>query len=60
MGDIRIAQRFSIDRKDSIYFGLEKPTGGPDRFLRAFVDEMKDLIKKGFGFAGHHFEISKT
>ena len=43
----------------AIYFGLEKPVGGPNSFLRGMVDELKDLIEKGFSFAGYHFTIKR-
>ena len=43
-----------------IYCGYEKPAGGPNSFLKAFVDEMIGLIEKGFDFEGHHFQITKV
>ena len=43
-----------------IYFGLEKPVGGPNTFLRAFVTELKYLIANGFTLNGFQFQISKV
>lgn len=43
----------------AIYFGLEKPVGGPNTFLQGMVDELKILIDDGFSFAGHQFKISR-
>ncbi len=43
----------------AIYFGLQKPVGGPNSFLRGMVDELKDLIEKGFSFGGYDFTIKR-
>lgn len=40
-----------------IYYGLEKPIGGPNTFLRAFIDDMKILLENGFFHCDRMFSI---
>lgn len=40
-----------------IYFGLEKPTGGPNTFLRALVNDIKDVLEHGFFHCERLFSV---
>ncbi|EFX77830.1 hypothetical protein DAPPUDRAFT_105781 [Daphnia pulex] len=41
-----------------IYFGLENPTGGPNTFLRAFVNDIKDVLEHGFFHCERLFNVT--
>ncbi|XP_045027914.1 uncharacterized protein LOC116933685 [Daphnia magna] len=40
-----------------IYFSLEKPTGGPNTFLRALVNDIKDVLEHGFFHCERLFSV---
>jgi hypothetical protein len=41
-----------------IYFGLENPRGGPNTFLRAFVNDIKDVLEHGFFHCKRLFNVT--
>ena len=40
-----------------IYYGLEKPTGGPNTFLRALVNDLKEIFENGFVHCDRLFTV---
>ena len=40
-----------------IYYGLEKPTMGPNTFLRALINDIKDILENRFSHCGRLFSV---